>query len=226
MDQDVIWDVFQNELSDTFRDSRYRLEFLVRRLRSGSRVLDVGVGDGSLVKLAIAKSVDIHALDPSERSIEALRATYRLGDRARAGRIEQIPFNSDSFDAVIVSEVLEHLTDEVLAAGLMEIHRVLRRGGEILGTVPARERLEDQTVVCPCCGNRFHRWGHVQSFHAERMRDVLSPPFEVLEVYERCFWNPSQFSLKERLEYAVKQFLWDRGFHRIGDALFFRARKR
>ena len=48
--------------------------------------------------------------------------------------IYALPFPDDSFDAVILSEILEHIDDDV--AGLKEIYRVLKPGGVVAITVP------------------------------------------------------------------------------------------
>jgi len=47
-----------------------------------------------------------------------------------------LPFPNESFDRVIVSEVLEHIWDDERA--LLEIVRVLRPGGRVAATVPTR----------------------------------------------------------------------------------------
>jgi SAM-dependent methyltransferase len=46
----------------------------------------------------------------------------------------QLPYASDTFDAVILSEILEHIDDDV--AGLKEAYRVLKPGGVVAITVP------------------------------------------------------------------------------------------
>jgi SAM-dependent methyltransferase len=46
----------------------------------------------------------------------------------------QLPYASDTFDAVIFSEILEHIDDDV--AGLKEAYRVLKPGGVVAITVP------------------------------------------------------------------------------------------
>jgi hypothetical protein len=56
---------------------------------------------------------------------------------------------------------------------------VLAPGGWFLGTVPYREDLNANRVICPCCGTVFHRWGHLASFSFESMRAELSPHVEV-----------------------------------------------
>src|SRR5690349_13372121 len=164
MGQDVIWEHFQNEGAAAFGGADPRLEFLVRRLRPGERVLDVGVGSGVLERLATDKGVEIWGLDPSERSIDQLRDKLRMGERAQVGYGQEMPFPDNQFDAVVMTEVLEHLDEDTRTKTLCEVRRVLKPGGRLLGTVPARERLEDSEVVCPNCTHHFHRWGHHASF--------------------------------------------------------------
>lgn len=48
--------------------------------------------------------------------------------------IYALPYDNDTFDAVILSEVLEHLDDD--RAGLREAYRVLKPGGVMVATVP------------------------------------------------------------------------------------------
>ncbi len=50
------------------------------------------------------------------------------------GNIYALPFPDDTFDGVILSEILEHIEDDV--AGLREVRRVLKPGGVAAITVP------------------------------------------------------------------------------------------
>jgi SAM-dependent methyltransferase len=50
------------------------------------------------------------------------------------GDIYHLPFPDDYFDGVILSEILEHIDDDV--AGLREVRRVLKPGGVVAITVP------------------------------------------------------------------------------------------
>lgn len=70
-------------------------------------------------------AVDIAPVDP------------RLGEIALAAQADALalPFSGESFDAVFMFDVLEHI--EADASVLAEIRRVLRPGGKLLVTVPA-----------------------------------------------------------------------------------------
>lgn len=174
MSQDRIWDHFQNEGLSAGGFSEARQRFMLRYLQPGQAVLNVGVGDGSLERLAAASGIEIYALDPSAQAIESLTTALDLGERARSGYIQAIPFDSGCFDAVVLSEVIEHLDDNVLDQALTEAKRVLKPGGRLLISTPFAEDLETGTAVCPDCGHVFHRWGHVQSFDKARLRALLS----------------------------------------------------
>lgn len=226
-DQHKIWDHFQNEGVDSFAQNLGRIEFLVKRLRPGMRVLNIGVGNGALEKMALNKGLEIWCLDPSARAIDHLRNALHLGDRAQVGYCQATPFEDAQFDAVVMSEVLEHLDEEVFDATLPEVERILRPGGRFIGTVPAREVLEHSLVVCPCCGARFHRWGHKRSFSVETLGAALSQVFEVDEAQERFFIEWESVGWWRRAQGLVKQFLSWRGVgtYGIGRNIYFSARK-
>lgn len=225
MNQEAIWDHFQNEAVDSFSDSQPRQEFLVRQLPRGARVLNIGVGAGNFERAAQAAGLDIHCLDPNERAIARLRETLGLGEKAQAGYSQALPFGDATFDAVVMSEVLEHLSDEIIAGTLEEVRRVLVPGGRFLGTVPARERLESQHVVCPSCSHHFHRWGHVQSFDAARLRAVLSARLEVETLHETHFVSWRSLNWKGKLVAAARAAARGLGAHSSGESLYFVARK-
>ena len=228
MNQDVIWDHFQSEGAEAFRHSDPRLAFLASRLRPSERVLNIGVGTGGLERQAAAKGVEIWSLDPSERAIERLRRELDLGERAKAGYSQDMPFPHGQFDAVVMSEVVEHLADDILMPTLAEVERVLKPGGRFIGTVPARENLADNEAVCPCCEHRFHRWGHVRSFDVADLRRLLETRFEVAGIGERFFADWEGAKWRRRIAGLAKRFLSWRGIGTYGAnrSIFFVARRK
>ncbi len=100
------------------------------------RVLDAGCGNGSQLALPLVKAgFNVTGVDTDERSIEHARRLAANAPNARffCGRVEELP-ESELFDIVILSEVLEHLTkpQELLKASTLRV----RAGGILIVTVP------------------------------------------------------------------------------------------
>lgn len=228
MDQKKIWEYFQNseEHGDAAFNARARYEFIAKHVASGTHVLNIGVGRGGLEGILVQNHVVVSCLDPSEAAINRLRALYNLGERAQAGSAENIPFPVSHFDTVIMSEVLEHLSSEAISLTLKEIWRVLKPGGDFVGTVPADERLHDNHVICPHCGEPFHRWGHLQRFDKVQLRTVLGEQFKKVEVTRHYFGNVRSLNWKGRILWALKKLALSLRLSGTGETYFFRARKR
>lgn len=226
-EQSKIWDHFQNEGVDSFSLSQGRLEFLCRQVSPGLRVLNIGVGNGAFEKMAIAKGIEVWSLDPSDRAVNRIREAFNMGSKAQVGYCQSMPYPDCTFDVVVMSEVLEHLDDEVLKMTLSEVVRVLRPEGCFLGTVPARERLEDSLVICPQCGTGFHRWGHVRNFTVDNLIDQLQSNFRVVKVVEMFFIDWELVGWWRRLQGLVKKFLSWRGIGTYGTSrsIYFSAKK-
>jgi SAM-dependent methyltransferase len=207
MEQSHIWQYFQRRAPSSFDNSALRLDYLCRLLRPGSSLLNIGIGGAILERMAHERGVRVVTVDPDAPSLVRC-AGYSSGV---AGNLQGLPFRDGAFDAVIASEVLEHLSDEVLRAGLGEVARVLRPGGRFIGTVPAEEALVDGLTVCPSCGHHFHRWGHVQSFSAGRLRELLSRRFTVKKLANYAFMAKPRSTLWIRAFGAFRNVLVQAG---------------
>lgn len=187
--QERIWGHFQNDAPESFAAAGPRLDFLVRQIRKhcpGEKpvVLNIGVGNGYFERRAIGQGWEVHSLDPDRRALASLAG---LGVAGHAGSIEAVPLPDESCDAVVASEVLEHLTEGQGGRAASEIARVLKPRGVFLGTVPYGEDLAAGQVVCPRCGELFHRWGHHRRFTTESLRRHLAEHFRVEEIRRTAF---------------------------------------
>lgn len=228
MEQAKIWEFFQheNQLGDAFEGALPRYRFIAKKIPSGKNVLNIGVGRGGLESILIKNGVQVNCLDPSESTIDMLRKKHKLGERAKVGFCQSIPFSDNKFDFVVMSEVLEHLSDEVLNLTLDEVRRVLKNSGRFIGTVPANEKLLDNQALCPHCGLAFHRWGHQQSFSTERLRDLLlSKKFLVCKSETRSFpdWHRSGFN--NFIKSLMRYLLGRRGYAISSPNIYFEAIK-
>jgi SAM-dependent methyltransferase len=228
MDQERIWDYFQNddEVGDAVFNARPRYEYVARQIAPGTHALNVGVGRGGLESVLLKKGVRVSALDPGEKSIERVRAQLGLGDSAKVGFSQAMPFANSEFDFVVMCEVMEHLSDDIIAASLVEVERVLKPGGRLVGTLPADEDLLANRVVCPHCGETFHRWGHLQSFSEPRLRRLLSERFSEVRVSRHYFGEPHTLNWKGRLIWTLKKSLVGLGVKGSLESFFFSATRR
>lgn len=223
-EQDRIWEHFQTHSRASFDLSYPRLRFLAEKCKRGSRVLNIGVGSGDLERFLQRRGVEVYSLDPSAESIERLRAELQMGDRARQGYGQDIPFEPGYFDKVIMTEVLEHLATGTLHDTLDEVRRVLKSGGELTGTVPFREDLAANEVLCPACQTQFHRWGHEQRFDAASLRALFAEHgLEVTCAYPRAFPDFRRPGMALFVKAAFRYLLGRLGEPLVGPNLYFSA---
>ena len=151
-------------------------------LSPGDWVLDLGCGEGRHVHgLAMIGGVNVVGLDMDAPSLIKGRnglselppreggavTAFTLGDAYR------LPFADAAFDAVICSEVLEHLHD--YPAALAEIRRVLKPGGRFAPTVPRAwpERL--CWALAPGAGGYADQpGGHVRIFKEAQLQRKIA----------------------------------------------------
>ena len=130
---DVLDALLRNEADMAYRRrARILLDYL--ELRDGDRVLDCGCGFGFyLMVMDRLRRLDLVGVDKvRDRLSHAQRE--RVPAALANADLNLLPFRDESFDRVLMSEVLEHLEDDQPA--LAEMHRVLRPGGILAISVP------------------------------------------------------------------------------------------
>lgn len=120
-----------------------RIKTMVKlaQISANDRLLDMGCGEGYLLSL-IPKIERIAGLDISRVALE--KATTLLKNRPyielKYGDAQNTPFNNDSFDKIICSELLEHVPYPRLV--IKEINRLLKRDGLLVISVPDEKRIQ------------------------------------------------------------------------------------
>ncbi len=125
-----------NEMDSAFR-RRVLWVFETLGLGPDDLVLDCGCGRGFYLSCAreLRPDARLAGVDAALGELAAVRMPEDGGEAARVQAVAgRLPFPDAIFDAVILSEVLEHLDDDL--AGLREVARVLRPGGRVAVTVP------------------------------------------------------------------------------------------
>ena len=150
------------------------------RLGPGDLVLDMGAGAGRHAFEVYRRGADIVALDYSLADLKEVANLFSAmagagevpADTAAAvvnGDGTGLPFADGTFDAIICSEVMEHIPDDSAAA--RELARVLKPGGLLAVTVPTflPER------ICWALSDEYHapfvEGGHVRIFTEAELKN-------------------------------------------------------
>lgn len=102
-----------------------------------SRVLDVATGAGYVAAAAAKRGATTAGIDFSSAQVELALSTFP-GIDFRQASAEALPFDDNSFDAVVMGFGMNHLPDP--EAAFREAHRVLVSGGRFAFTVWAEPK--------------------------------------------------------------------------------------
>lgn len=140
-------------------------------------ILEVGGGQGGLTPLlypnAHITNIDIDPAFAQAVSNQHKNVTFVCGDAT------QLPFDSDSFDAVTMFDVLEHIPDHEKA--ISEALRVLRSRGTLLVSTPNEHwqfpYYQFMQGICPLDTDVMAEWGHVRRGYAlSELTDLIGLP--------------------------------------------------
>ena len=106
----------------------------------GKRLLDVGCGDGGLVRLMTGMGAKVIGVECGRRPFdEARAATPAGGEKYVEGFAEDLPFENAYFHIVVFFNSLHHIARANQAKALAEAARVLRAGGLVYVAEPLAE---------------------------------------------------------------------------------------
>ena len=110
----------------------YLKQYVGEEVVSGRRVLEVGLGYGTLSQFLIESGADYHGLDISHGPVEMVRGRMRVIGRGTEAQVVQgsaleIPHEDGSLDTVVSIGCLHHTGD--LLNSIEEVARVLKPGG-------------------------------------------------------------------------------------------------
>ena len=219
-------------------------DFKKINLPPGSKVLDVGCGEGRHIfgilnefenVYCYGLDQDVPSLDKCKEGLEFFKELDFNDTVFQEGSVYKLPFEESFFDLIICSEVLEHLDDYHVA--INEIYRVLKPGGKFLTSVPSYW----PEKICWSLSSGYQNMpgGHVRIFkkrqvineiidhgfmydHSERFHGLHSAYW-----WLRClFWKTQDSNYfvkiyKKFLEYQILQSpLWLNNFEKIINPIF------
>ncbi len=138
------------------------LEQVESVLKRRGRLLDVGAGEGTLLRVAAARGWDVEGTEISSAMVRHVRDGSNL--TIHHGAIEGIALSSQSFDAVILNHVLEHVRNP--RTTLATIGHLLRPDGVVRIEVPNLASLSSRLkTVQSRLGLKRNPWKHYATGH-------------------------------------------------------------
>ena len=168
----VEFDYFEKRKGATAHDEKRVREYIISKIPKDIKsILDVGCGNGWVAKEFLPKGKQVYSLDISVTNPS--KATKLYPDEKHFGITADsfyLPFNDNTFDCVIASEIIEHVYDP--AEFVKELFRVVKKGGNLVITTPYNEKII--YYLCVHCNQKTPANAHIHSFDEMKLRDLYS----------------------------------------------------
>ncbi|KKS94738.1 MAG: Methyltransferase type 11 [Candidatus Collierbacteria bacterium GW2011_GWB1_44_6] len=127
--------------------------------KPGLKILDIGCGTGETLTFleGCLDKPKLYGIDNMPVAIDFARK--RGHKNIRLVDAKKLPFNANSFDYVLLLDVIEHIEDD--SGILLEAKRVLKKGGKIIITTPALQFIWSE---------HDSEQGHFRRYTRSRMR--------------------------------------------------------
>lgn len=170
---------------DRFLTVKGELEKLIKSHSKMTKILDIGIGDGiyeaSLSK-EIRRKCELYGVDISEKMLKRAQP-YLSGSEVVDLDSQELPYRENTFDIVIVSEILEHVfyPEKIL----YEAQKVLKRGGVLLLTFPNSASLNLRLAILLLGSSPLLNYPknkeHIRFFKNSDIKDMLGKDMEVIK---------------------------------------------
>ena len=171
--------IMDGEYYDYFAFNKFMVEEIKRRyeeilflakLKDDSSILDIGSGGGEIIKLLRNKTYQYHPVDLSHNNLKRIKEKAEFTIYPTNSDVYLLPYKDDTFNLIIMSEVLEHLSNP--ARALDEVQRILNPNGKLIITVPYKELISIQ--LCIHCNKPTPTHSHLHSFTKESLFKLVS----------------------------------------------------
>ncbi len=171
------WD-WQSQYPETYFTRQFGAQIaaaLEPHLSGANSVLDFGCGAGHLLPHLAARFPEVYGTDLSPASRQTANELLQ-GHKNFQGVLppEELEPLRGGLDAILLIEVIEHLSDEDLKDALDAVLALLKPNGLAVFTTPNNEDLSKSMIMCPASGELFHRWQHVRSWTPVSLANTLT----------------------------------------------------
>ncbi|MCK5546989.1 MAG: class I SAM-dependent methyltransferase [Rhodospirillaceae bacterium] len=104
---------------------------------NGKRVVDIGCGEGSLVRLMTRHGAKAFGVDNNPAQLEKAGAAKPISHEIfHQGNAENLPFDDGCMDVAVFFNSLHHVPAQGMETALSEAHRILKTGGILYVSEP------------------------------------------------------------------------------------------
>jgi 2-polyprenyl-3-methyl-5-hydroxy-6-metoxy-1,4-benzoquinol methylase/uncharacterized protein YbaR (Trm112 family) len=197
---------FKDEESRATKEEIRRLhQMIIKRIpKNAELILDVGCGNGWAAKYFLGKGKNVVSMDISMKNpLKVLKENPGENHAAVVADAYHLPFKKNSFDAIIASEILEHVYDPKLF--IIKLIEALKPGGTLIITTPYNEKIE--YFLCVHCNKPTPKNAHLHSFNEENIANFI--PQELVNFKTNKFSNKYLVRLRLNLLMSFLPFgLW------------------
>lgn len=122
---------YLNTKKDDEKTFEKRLK-LIQKYKKSGKLLDIGCSIGTFMDVARKNGWDVFGIDLSKASIDYCKKELKLN--AKQGKLEDMKFPPNSFDVIIMSDLLEHVPSPI--STLEEANHILKKNGLLFITTP------------------------------------------------------------------------------------------
>lgn len=171
-----------------------------------SSICEIGLGDGYLLRLIAKLGNPTSGIDISHYLIDKLNKSFAQNDvpiKLYQADISK-PFEiKEKFDVVYCLDILEHIEGDRIFKAIENIKHIVNEDAILIVSLPWRENLKNQMVICPKCNFEFHRIGHHHSFNnINEIYKLFGKDFDIIKF---GFVPPSD--IPNKLYYLLKKTL-------------------
>lgn len=113
---------------------------ITKKYIAGKKVLNVGSWTGPYEILIYDLAKDITSVDVEEKALKVLKKNLPKVKTVKAFS-HKLPFSKEEFDVVTFFDVIEHIPSGYELASILEISRVLKKGGHLFLATPSKNIL-------------------------------------------------------------------------------------
>ena len=166
------FDYFKVEESAATKEELRRLHqaIITHIPNSAKLILDVGCGNGWAAKSLLAKDKTVVSMDIAIKNpLKVLSQNQSENHAAIVADAYYLPFKKSCFDAIIASEIMEHVYDPKLF--IIKLLEVLKPGGKLIITIPYDEKIE--YFLCVHCNKPTPKNAHLHSFSEKNIINFI-----------------------------------------------------